>query len=85
VSTPVEIHETTALDVRSPDTGERLGFIIRTGRKEWLAIAVVPKDGRNQMIGLFPKPRRAVQALVENDEELLVGAKALGYVGDATE
>ena len=73
----IEVHDVEGLDVRSTATGERLGFILKTGRKEWLAIAVIPVDGRNSFLGSFPKPRHALKRLLENENALVASAEKL--------
>jgi len=65
-----EIHDVEGMDVRDADTGERIGFILHVEKHEWLVIAILPKDGGNQFIGSYRKPKWAVRALLENERDL---------------
>jgi hypothetical protein len=61
------------LDVRASDTNERIGFLIDTGEKPtpWIVVAILPRDGRNQFLGAFKKPKQAVAALIANETALV--------------
>jgi len=66
----VTINECRALDVHNED-GQRLGYVIETSDKKqpWVAIAILPANAKDMILGTFKRPKQAVRALIENEDD----------------